>query len=261
MEAKINIEKEKIKIDNIINDINKKSIEYSDLLVKSRARGEQIVGLEDIKSKSEANNKAIGREISIAPGIFKIHEDALKELEDELAKYQKNPKSNPIVLVKLLDRKKRIMAKLFDEKENKYNMNTDRLNRRHVVAAPSDILLSNQQNELNQNNRKIDNLSKDLKTSAKNTQINNNEYRKRAYFMFILKYISIFILLLLLVGLLIKNESIPKKIGYSVMGLLTLSLIAILVLNMYFNKNRNRIYFNKRDWPGMGGGLKKCPKT
>jgi len=263
MDAKKSLQIEKIKIDSIINDINKKTIEYSDLLVKSRARGERIIGLEDIKDSADKANKIISKEISIAPGIYNIHKESLKELEAELAEYLKNPDQNPIILVKLLNRKKKLMGQLFDSAEKKYTVNTDRIDRRHLVEAPTNILLNNQENELKQNKRKIDNLSKDLSTSAKRTQVNNNEFRKRDYFLFLLKYVGVFILLSLLTGLLIKNGSVSLKIGYTVITILTLVLVTILVLNMYFNRNRNRLYFNKRDWSGVisnGGTSKKCPK-
>ena len=261
-EAMKNIQKEKIKIDNIKNKINIKIIEYSKRLVESRARGEQILGLEDIKRKRKLANNALTREIQFAPSMLKMHKESLAELEAELAEYKKNPENDPIFLLKLLDRKKKLMAALFDAGENRYNMNTERLNRTQVVSVPTDILLDNQEGELKQNNRKIDNLTKDLSTSAKSVQINNNEYRKRDYFMFILKYVGIFFLLMLLTALLIKNETIPKNVGYMVVVLLTLGLTMVIGINVYVNKNRNSVYFNKRDWSGVkiNGISAKCPK-
>ena len=39
------------------------------------------------------------------------------------------------------------------------------------------------------------------------------------------------------------------------------SRLSIINANIYFNKNRNRLYFNKRDWSGVKiDTTKKCPK-
>tara|TARA_B110000211_G_scaffold226586_1_gene280330 strand:- start:2004 stop:3647 length:1644 start_codon:yes stop_codon:yes gene_type:complete len=260
--AKQKLHEEKIKIDNIINDINKKTIEYSNLLVKSRSHGEKIIGLEDIKTNTQSRNSDLVKEIAIAPGILKIHNEALVELQADLDKYKKEKNRDPVILVKLLNRKRNLMAKVFDESENKYNMNTDRIDRRHLINSPANILLQNQQNELNENKRKINTLTKDLSTASQNTQMTNNEFKKRDYFIFILKYISVFILLLLLTGLFIKIGTVPATFGYGLMTIITLVLIVVLILNMYYNKNRNQMYFNKRDWGGVkidGGAT--CPKT
>ena len=267
-ELKIQTEKNKIqneknRVDRAINDLNIKIIEYSNLLVKSRAEGEKIIGLEDIKLKAENKNASLTREIAIAPSFLTIHNDALKQLEDDLAKYKENPKREPIVLIDLLNRRKKLMSKVFDTNEEKYNMNTGRMERRHLVNAPTDLLLNNQRNETKQLKRKIDLLSKDLSTSAKITQMTTNEVRKQDYFMFILKYLSIFSLLLILIRLLVKTDAISSRIGYSIMTIVVIVLILVIGLNMFYNKNRNQVYFNKRDWRSIeisATGSKKCNK-
>ena len=273
LEAKKKIQTEKIKIDNAINDLNLKIIEYSNLLVKSKAEGERILGLEDIKLNAENKNASIARENAMAPSLLSIHNGALKQLEADLAKYKENPKREPIVLINLLNRKKKLMGKVFDASEEKYNMNTGRMERRHLIDAPAKLLLNSQLNESKQLKRKIDLLTKDLSTSAKSTQMNNNEVKKRDYFMFILKYISISSLFLILTGLVIKNGNVSPGIGYGIMAIVVIVLILVIGLNMFYNKNRNQVYFNKRDWDsvniktidtgsntGSNTGSKKCSK-
>jgi membrane-bound ClpP family serine protease len=152
------------------------------------------------------------------------------------------------------------MGKVFDASEEKYNMNTGRMERRHLIDAPAKLLLNSQRNESKQLKRKIDLLTKDLSTSAKSTQMNNNEVKKRDYFMFILKYISISSLFLILTGLVIKNGNISPGIGHGIMAIVVIVLILIIGLNMFYNKNRNQVYFNKRDWSSMSTSSIKCNK-
>ena len=161
------------------------------------------------------------------------------------------------------------MGEVFDTSEEKYNMNTGRMDRRHLVNAPTELLLNSQLNESKQLKRKIDLLTKDLSSSAKSTQMNNNEVKKRDYFMFILKYISISSLFLILTGLVIKNGNVSPGIGYGIMAIVVIVLILVIGLNMFYNKNRNQVYFNKRDWDsvniktidtGSNTGSKKCSK-
>ena len=57
-----------------------------------------------------------------------------------------------------------------------------------------------------------------------------------------------------------KNKNVPAGIGYGFIAVLTVGIVIIMVLNIYFNRNRNRVYFNKRDWAGPSGKVKgKCP--
>ena len=156
------------------------------------------------------------------------------------------------------------MSEVFEASEEKYNMNTGRMNRRHLVNAPTELLLNSQLNESKQLKRKIDLLTKDLSSSAKSTQMNNNEVRKRDYFMFILKYISISSLFLILTGLVIKNGNVSPGIGYGIMAIVVIVLILVIGLNMFYNKNRNQVYFNKRDWGSIqmpNIESKKCSKS
>jgi len=241
-------------------ELKQKGINYLNLLRNSRERKLVIEALKLQKEATSRINRGIQSTIDLAPKMLKIHKESLKELEAELAAYMLKPDSDPIILTKLLQRKKALMSELFDEKERKYSENTYRLNRRFVANAPTDILFRNQQNEYSQNNKKIDTLRKDMTSVFKQIHTQQNEYRKSSYFIFILKQIFIYILLILLIGLLMKNKNVPEVIGYGFIAVLTVGIVIIMILNIYFNRNRNRVYFNKRDWAGPSGKVKgKCP--
>ena len=45
-----------------------------------------------------------------------------------------------------------------------------------------------------------------------------------------------------------KNGNITKVLGGGLIGVVLLVLFVILFVNFYINSNRNRIFFNKRDW-------------
>ena len=242
-------------------ELEKRGIEYLDLLRDSREIGDAIEALKLDKARADRTNKGLQSTIDLAPKMLEIHKETLRELEAELAEYMLNPETDPIILKKLLQRKKKLMLEVFDERERKYNQNTTRLDRRFVVSAPTDILFRNQKNEFSQNNKKIDTLKKDMTSVFKEIHTKHNEYRKSSYFIFILKQIFIYILLLLLIGLLMKSDNMSLTVGYSSVVVLTIGMIISIILNIYFNQNRNRIYFNKRDWPSPDGKLssKKCP--
>mgnify|MGYP006083400165 CR=1 FL=1 len=137
---------------------------------------------------------------------------------------------------------------LWKQKANIYNANTDIMNSNLAAETTKNILLSNQKREINHNNNKIDNLKGDIMSMSRQVHIAENEYRKKSFYIFLLKHIFIFLLLILLVGLLIKNDNITRRAGVIITSMLGSILIVIILLNFYFNRNRNALYFNKRDW-------------
>ena len=137
---------------------------------------------------------------------------------------------------------------LWEQKTKMYNANTDIMNSNLTAETTKNILLGNQRREIEHNNDKIGNLKGDIMSMSRQVHIAENEYRKKSFYIFLLKHIFIFLLLILLVGLLIKNDNITRRVGLIITSMLGSILMVIILLNFYFNRNRNALYFNKRDW-------------
>ena len=248
LETKINIHDKEVEIADTIESLEQLSIQYNSLLINSRAMGTDIKTAENDVEVQGESNAGLKKTIELAPKILKIHEQTLARLKNDLLKYKKNPGREPIAITRLLNRSHERATDLFDEVEKKYNLNTARMNTRFMTSSPTHILYLNQKVEFDQNKDKLDRLKRDASTIHKDIQIKQNESRKRSYYLFILKIVFICTLFLLLIGLLMKNGNITKVLGGGLIGVVLLVLFVILFVNFYINSNRNRIFFNKRDW-------------
>ena len=231
-----------------IERLEELAIQYNSRLIESRSVGKHIMSVKEGNALIETNNKGLKAANELAPKILAIHKRKLDQLKNDLLSYMEQVEWDPMPITRLISRSQQLAINLFDEAEKKYNFNTARLNTRFIVSSPTDILYLNQNAEFNQNKQKLDNLKKDTTTIHKDIQIKHNEFRKRSYYIFILKIIFICTLFLLLIGLLMKNDNITKVTGWCLIGGIVFVLIVILLSNYIVNSNRNKVFFNKRDW-------------
>ena len=147
-------------------------------------------------------------------------------------------------ILRLIDEKKKIMTEL----ERDYGRNTEILNSKYSNTDVKDTLLVNQSREINRNGQKLTSIRNDILTLRRQLEISENDYKKKSFTIFFLKNIFLYLLLVLLVGLLIKNENINAKYGYIGIGVLTAIIVVIILFNLYMNRNRNTNIYDKQDW-------------
>tara|TARA_B110000971_G_C19809962_1_gene408319 strand:+ start:69 stop:653 length:585 start_codon:yes stop_codon:yes gene_type:complete len=147
-----------------------------------------------------------------------------------------------------IDDLQKLYKTLWKQKSEIYNANTELINANHSTEMTKNILLQNQNKEIIDNNLKIDDLKGDIMSMSRQVHIAENEYKKKSFYIFLLKHIFIFLLLILLVGLLMKNDNISSRTGTLVLITLGVILGIIILLNYYFNRNRNVLYFDKQNW-------------
>ena len=144
----------------------------------------------------------------------------------------------------LRDQKK----KALQEKKHKYNSNSKILQSIYDDNYKSDIILSKQQNEINYNSNKLDNAKNDIITLRRQVEISQNETLKRNNRLFLLKSLFVYLLVLFLPILLIKNNNISNLQGMISIGILTVLFVLVILFNFYRHRNINSIHYDVRDW-------------
>lgn len=110
------------------------------------------------------------------------------------------------------------------------------------------IFKKNQDAVIDRNSSMLNNLRNDILTLRRQTQIGENQFRKSSFYLFLLKNVLSLLLLSIIVALLVKNETISKKNGITVVSILALVMLGIIVFNFIISRNVNDNHFTKKDW-------------
>lgn len=130
-----------------------------------------------------------------------------------------------------------------------YNKHTRLLNNSDLIKLPSKMLKANQSRELQKNAHSMQKLKTDLSSSSKNIQIKENYNQKKMYYIFLLKHVFISLIVVLIVAVLSRTGYISNKLSNILIGLIFTVLAGLIGINFFVNRDRNDIYFKKRDFP------------
>ena len=134
------------------------------------------------------------------------------------------------------------------EKKQKYNSNSKILQSIYDDNYKSDIILSKQNNEINYNSNKLENTKNDIITLRRQVEISQNETLKRNNRLFLLKSLFVYLLVLFLPILLIKNNNISNLQGMILIAGITVLFVLVVLFNFYRHRNINSIHYDVRDW-------------
>ena len=134
------------------------------------------------------------------------------------------------------------------EKKHKYNSNSKILQSIYDDNYKSDIILSKQNNEINYNSNKLENAKNDIITLRRQVEISQNETLKRNNRLFLLKSLFVYLLVLFLPILLIKNNNISNLQGMISIAGITVLFVLVVLFNFYRHRNINSIHYDVRDW-------------
>ena len=134
------------------------------------------------------------------------------------------------------------------EKKHKYNSNSKILQSIYDDNYKSDIILSKQNNEINYNSNKLENAKNDIITLRRQVEISQNETLKRNNRLFLLKSLFVYLLVLFLPILLIKNNNISNLQGMISIAGITVLFVLVVLFNLYRHRNINSIHYDVRDW-------------
>lgn len=134
---------------------------------------------------------------------------------------------------------------LMDKVKSNYNKNTDKLSNIFDNSDSIDTIINIQEKNIGKNNKKINKIENDVMTLRQQIELSKNEYKKRSLLIFLLKYIFILLLIGLLFSVLIKNNTLPPKLGGLLFGIIFIIVLGIILYNIYINKDRDSAMFRK----------------
>jgi len=133
-------------------------------------------------------------------------------------------------------------------KDYKYKLNTKLLDEKLNAREPYIMFKKNQNKEITKNKAITDKIKTDLSSLGRDIQIKDNVFRKRNYYVFLLKMTMIAILIFVIIKLLGMFNYLSPSTVTILYILLTISVIILLIINYVINSRRNANYFNKMDW-------------
>lgn len=134
---------------------------------------------------------------------------------------------------------------LMEKVKSNYNKNTDKLSNIFDNSDSIDTIINIQEKNIGKNNKKINKIENDVMTLRQQIELSKNEYKKRSLLIFLLKYIFILLLIGLLFSVLIKNNTLPPKLGGLLFGIIFIIVLGIILYNIYINKDRDSAMFRK----------------
>ena len=155
-------------------------------------------------------------------------------------------------MIKSINEKLNLLRKekkvAFNKKLNKYNDNTKLLQAINDDNYKSDLLIKKQDKEINYNANKIQSSENDIITLRRQVEISQNQTLKRNNRLFLLKSLFVYLLILILPILLIKNNNISQKVGMISIGSITTLFVFIVLYNFYRHRRINNLHYDLTDW-------------
>ena len=179
---------------------------------------------------------------------FNELERNFSKIEAEIKSYTSTGAFDFNGLVKLLEKKKKIMEDIIYYKDYKYKLNTKLLDEKLNAREPYIMFKKNQNKEITKNKAITDKIKTDLSSLGRDIQIKDNVFRKRNYYVFLLKMTMIAILIFVIIKLLGMFNYLSPSAVKILYIFLTISVIILLIINYVINSRRNANYFNKMDW-------------
>ena len=113
--------------------------------------------------------------------------------------------------------------------QDKYSSQTKIMKNKNETANTAKMLINHQDKVLNKNETNIEKLGGDLNMLKRKISIYENEYRTKSKYIFILKNVFISLLIIILLALLVNNNTISVNtaiyIGSIICGLIWLSIL------------------------------------
>ena len=161
----------------------------------------------------------------------------------------------------LVKEKQELMKRLFEAKEKNYFLSTEFTEQKIKNMDMRKACRSSMNRTSEQNKKTKENVSNNIMSQNKVFQINENEYRKKKYYIFIWKHITAFSILSLLTLLFMKTEYISSRTAFSLITMYLIFLLIILVINYYYFNRRNFIYFHRFNWKNLTPKVaeQQCP--
>jgi hypothetical protein len=134
------------------------------------------------------------------------------------------------------------------EKINKYQSNSKILQAIYDDNYKSDLMIRKQAKEIDYNSNKLNDVKNDIITLRRQVEISQNETLKRNNRLFLLKSLFVYLLILILPILLIKNNNISNSQGLISIGAITGLFILVVLYNFYKHRNINNIHYDVTNW-------------
>ena len=138
--------------------------------------------------------------------------------------------------------------KAMHEKVTKYQSNSKILQAIYDDNYKSDIIITKQSKEIDYNSNKLDDVENDMVTLRRQVEISQNETLKRNNKLFLLKSLFVYLLIIILPILLIKNNTISNTYGLISIGGITCLFVVVILYNFYRHRNINNIQYDVTDW-------------
>lgn len=138
----------------------------------------------------------------------------------------------------------------FRKLQSIYRGNSTKLMNFRKEVDTHNLFKKNQDDLIDRNTHILNNLRNDILTLRRQAQIGENQFRKRSFYLFILKNMLSILLLSIVVALLVKTNILSRYRGLSIIGILGLVMVGIIVFNYVINRNINKNLYTKRDWEG-----------
>jgi len=231
-------------------------------LDKLQRKSNELSELNEDYTKQEGKiDTEIGNKVTVTNDLEEIRQRELEsderfnelerkfsEIEAEIKSYTKTGEFDFSGLIKLLEQKKKIMEEIIYYKDYKYKLGTKLINEKINARSPYIMFKKNQNKEINKNIEKTDKIKIDLSSLGRDIQIKDNVFRKRNYYIFLLKMTMITIILFVIIKLSGMFNYLSSFMVKTLYILLSISVIILFIVNYLTNFRRNANYFNKMDW-------------
>merc|ERR1712146_180709 len=127
----------------------------------------------------------------------------------------------------------------------------------------SDIVLRKQEAELENNYNKLDNMKGDILTVRRQVEISMDDTLKRTNKIFLLRVLFVYLLVMIIPIVLMKNNNISNMVGMASMSTITGIFVLSVLWNFYQHRNRNSLRSSLRQFtkPDIEKVLKEDPLT
>ena len=187
----------------------------------------------DMLNKAEKMYQSDRRNIMLSTGAS-IDEVDRKESVDAI-----NDKLN------LLQKEK---EQALQEVSSQYHRDTAVLQALHDNEAKSDFILKKQYKELKYNKSRMVNMKADVMTMRRQVEISQDVTKRRNNKTFILRATFVYLMLLIIPVMLMKNKTLDPKWAHTAIGALTVLYVLQILWVFWFWRDRNPLRVNVRHW-------------
>ena len=129
-----------------------------------------------------------------------------------------------------------------------YEDNTDELDDKYDTEDLGSMLLDKQKGAIHRNKRRFREIKNDIETLRRQLEIGENQFKRKSFLIFLFKNSFVFVSLIVLVGLLVRNGNISKRMGSLLTTIVIVVFGLIIGANLLVDLSRDNRRFNKRNW-------------